>query len=1365
MTYKEIKRRLSKCEKTLEMFKSKDYKRSSTDERQQAQRDIKLLNERISEYKKLLLTEEKTYILTPKSGKPTAASLGDDEVDALKDADDIQAIKGADGEEVKERLNKNSGVDFSVEETKSIATKVGKAVAKALKAVGDSIQTMKATHIEENSFDIEVIYKNNSDDAFSFHIINDTLHLADFSFNKELVDVGTKPSGEAIVHVDHLANELQKHFNSLSENVNEVNYDHYKETKHFDICPGATALRDKLIDGGKSPEELGEWTFKHDELFRLEKAVIKANKADSKAVKAAENLRAEIIHLSRELGIDADDIAYLKGHVDKIRDISSGKNEVVNDKDTKDLKKLSKALKGSSAAHLDQKKKLDKLINTEGAGDDHHYLKVPSAEYKKALSILDQNIDPTYVKMDVVDNDGAGNVIFYFIFKHEDGFDDMYGDAEADSEFYQEPEEDGEAFVYDAAMDLRANDITVVDSSADMDEEVKEGDNEGYTKHKLLAYLGQSDDAMIRTHDDKYLIIYNPKKGNDDNAAMWHDDTVFGVDHDGEEHEVRYDQIDRLQLEKYDPDQEQKDDEEDHGVGYDDEGRPLGETDEARDLNDPVLMRMRVAKKRNADLKKVDQIHARDRKDQRINGKKRLLIKQLKDKRAEIEREMENDPEIEPTGGPVADRYGDMLNKIDNAIEKASGRIKPMDYDTAVGKVNEDEGHLVTFGYDLNSIEDVVKHLQSKYKEGQDYELHVGRGDTHPNAVTLKSPALEDDHDLNDMLNAAQDDQDRYDAYTDYDQRRKEDDDYYEDPDYYKESMKEGTELYDKGGMQIKRFSGGKRGVMVQITVPSATGFGGDYIQVTPDQFATLAKAMQSVQGDLMNMSTQIPRRKNIDEIKAAKVQKAYGLVIAKMKELAKQYKAGDHSVVDQLKDLTAKKKALEADLDQAVAGTHQGQELTELSSEQRNELVELQNILDDVAQKGDEAREIIRQSFPRMLSKADAYGAFEFGSSANRYDTTLESIIEEIEEYYDEEDEDDDEYNESINESLNPEVSKKVAQFIKAMAKRYDYKEQDAVYAIMAALKQRDFDGVDENKILKEFTDNSFKGSELIDDANSNAPDMFGKQLFSDLLPKGVASENNAIEALKKHDASGIKARMKQYAPMFVHVQYHELEHEGEYYRMHQRQYYNSNFKDTDPDFNPAVSKITIFKITKKAADRRDKEESVNLGTILVRTDEYVQDLRNLPGLGKRNMEEATRQDLGMVSSISKRRAKAHLKNPSNDGSKVYGLDKDGKRVRIRSINDVDKFKRFEIDADLDEAGPGFKHDCAAHVVHEVYGAGICLDEQHTLVKEGNKHVVTHYDVFFKKGNRLVEDVPAEHLKVITMNEHWHKGYKKKKK
>ena len=69
------------------------------------------------------------------------------------------------------------------------------------------------------------------------------------------------------------------------------------------------------------------------------------------------------------------------------------------------------------------------------------------------------------------------------------------------------------------------------------------------------------------------------------------------------------------------------------------------------------------------------------------------------------------------------------------------------------------------------------------------------------------------------------------------------------------------------------------------------------------------------------------------------------------------------------------------------------------------------------------------------------------------------------------------------------------------------------------------------------------------------------------------------------------------------------------------------------------------------------------------------------------KDMNESTRKGLGMVTSVSKRRAKAELKNPGNDGSKVSGLDKDGKRVHIKSIKDVDKFKDFELDADLKES------------------------------------------------------------------------------
>ena len=461
---------------------------------------------------------------------------------------------------------------------------------------------------------------------------------------------------------------------------------------------------------------------------------------------------------------------------------------------------------------------------------------------------------------------------------------------------------------------------------------------------------------------------------------------------------------------------------------------------------------------------------------------------------------------------------------------------------------------------------------------------------------------------------------------------------------------------------------------------------------------------------------------------------------------------------------------------------------------------------------------------------------------------------------------------------NINPEAEKYVKRFIKGVAQKYDYDEMDAVHLIYQVLSNTgyldmrlesinervgalqdfinlirdravdsEFSEQDEaleviealadhygikiqtggfvGEVLKEYTDNRFKGSEVIDDANERGPDMFGKGIFADLLPKGVASENDAIEALKAHDKSPIKARMGQYAPMFVHLQYHDLEHEGEKYRMHQTQYYNSNFKDKDPSFNPGVSKITLFKITKPAADRFDKEESNNLGTVVVKTDQYVQDLNNLPGLGKRVSElvkegtdnEKELKGAEMVQYImdrwnwSEEKTLRFLADKFGNSQEIKEneneLNINGKAVDISTIEieGVDtsqgyddgtadafpSYAEFEdgtelTDKELDilqdlhpdlihelalelfqmrESAPGYKHDCAAHVVHETYGHGMCIPEKHTLIKEGNKYVVTHYDVVFKKDKKVVKDIPVNELKVITQNEHWHKGYKKKKK
>jgi len=77
------------------------------------------------------------------------------------------------------------------------------------------------------------------------------------------------------------------------------------------------------------------------------------------------------------------------------------------------------------------------------------------------------------------------------------------------------------------------------------------------------------------------------------------------------------------------------------------------------------------------------------------------------------------------------------------------------------------------------------------------------------------------------------------------------------------------------------------------------------------------------------------------------------------------------------------------------------------LNEDKVEALMELRNILDELQVLGDQARDIIAQNFPSYLSKGEAYGAFDLGSSSNRYDTTIASIVDEIEEYGEEEDED----------------------------------------------------------------------------------------------------------------------------------------------------------------------------------------------------------------------------------------------------------------------------------------------------------------------------------------------------------------------
>jgi len=103
-------------------------------------------------------------------------------------------------------------------------------------------------------------------------------------------------------------------------------------------------------------------------------------------------------------------------------------------------------------------------------------------------------------------------------------------------------------------------------------------------------------------------------------------------------------------------------------------------------------------------------------------------------------------------------------------------------------------------------------------------------------------------------------------------------------------------------------------------------------------------------------------------------------------------------------------------------------------NSSQDDAVMELRNIIDDLEDKAEEAREIVRQYFPNELSRLDGYGVFNVAYSGNRYDVTLGKFVDGLEEgNYD--DLDDEDYPMEEAELTKPET-KKIKDMVKSLRK-----------------------------------------------------------------------------------------------------------------------------------------------------------------------------------------------------------------------------------------------------------------------------------------------------------------------------------------
>ena len=114
------------------------------------------------------------------------------------------------------------------------------------------------------------------------------------------------------------------------------------------------------------------------------------------------------------------------------------------------------------------------------------------------------------------------------------------------------------------------------------------------------------------------------------------------------------------------------------------------------DVNDPALMRARAARDQMNQMKSNPRIGFDQVLD--LRDEKQDLEREI----SNVYREMQKDPDIEAEGGPVADEYGDTLNRLEARLYKINKQIAS--YDMSEGEDEDDEQDMADVKADLDSM-------------------------------------------------------------------------------------------------------------------------------------------------------------------------------------------------------------------------------------------------------------------------------------------------------------------------------------------------------------------------------------------------------------------------------------------------------------------------------------------------------------------------------------------------------------------------------------------------------------------------------------------------------------------------------------
>ena len=124
------------------------------------------------------------------------------------------------------------------------------------------------------------------------------------------------------------------------------------QTKHFDVCPGAQSLYQRIVDEDlvKDKDLVTRTAKLHDALFALEKTALE-NGATELDVEAAQLMADQIMEMAKMMDLESEH-QYVQGHVEKVKGAVKGEMNEIEAKNNTTFKIKLKHLLQKHATNL-----------------------------------------------------------------------------------------------------------------------------------------------------------------------------------------------------------------------------------------------------------------------------------------------------------------------------------------------------------------------------------------------------------------------------------------------------------------------------------------------------------------------------------------------------------------------------------------------------------------------------------------------------------------------------------------------------------------------------------------------------------------------------------------------------------------------------------------------------------------------------------------------------------------------------------------------------------------------------------------------------------------------------------------------------